>query len=61
MEEPKVEAPKAEAPKIDAPKIEAALKGISDKPVRFVLNTHWHGDHTHGNRVWGRSASIIAR
>jgi cyclase len=43
-----------------APKIEAALKGISDKPVRFVLNTHWHGDHTHGNRVWGKSASIIA-
>ncbi len=43
-----------------APKIEAALKGISDKPVRFVLNTHYHGDHTHGNRVWGKSASIIA-
>ena len=43
-----------------APKIEAALKGISDKPVRFVLNTHYHGDHTHGNRVWGKNASIIA-
>ncbi|HET9314282.1 MAG TPA: MBL fold metallo-hydrolase, partial [Vicinamibacteria bacterium] len=35
------------------PKIEAALKGISDKPVRFVINTHFHGDHTHGNKVFG--------
>src|SRR5215467_13815309 len=32
-----------------ADKIEAALKGITDKPVKFVLNTHWHGDHTGGN------------
>jgi cyclase len=29
-----------------APKIRAALAGITDKPVRFVINTHWHGDHT---------------
>src|SRR6188474_3188301 len=28
------------------PKIEAALKGISDRPVRFVLNTHFHSDHS---------------
>ena len=36
-----------------APKIEAALKSITDKPVRFVLNTHYHGDHTgaHGGRA----------
>src|SRR5262245_20286535 len=32
-----------------AEKIEAALKGITDKPVRFVINTHYHGDHTGGN------------
>src|SRR6266481_1154915 len=32
-----------------ADKIEAALKGITDKPVKFILNTHWHGDHTGGN------------
>ncbi len=42
------------------PKIEAALKGITPKPVRFVLNTHFHGDHTHGNKVFGRTATIIA-
>lgn len=42
------------------PKIEAALKGITPKPVRFVLNTHFHGDHTHGNKVFGRSAIIVA-
>lgn len=42
------------------PKIEAALKGISDKPVRFVINTHFHGDHTHGNKVFGLKSTIIA-
>jgi len=42
------------------PKIEAALKTISDKPVRFVLNTHVHGDHTHGNKVFGLKSTIIA-
>jgi cyclase len=43
-----------------APKIKAALRGITDKPVRFVLNTHYHGDHTGGNVVFGESAAIIA-
>ena len=42
------------------PKIEAALKGISDQPVRFVINTHFHGDHTHGNKVFGLKSTIIA-
>ena len=42
------------------PKIEAALKGISDQPVRFVINTHYHSDHSHGNTVFGRKATIIA-
>ena len=32
-----------------APKIQAALRQLSPKPVRFVINTHWHGDHTGGN------------
>ena len=44
-----------------APKIRAALSGITDKPVRFVLNTHWHGDHTGGNLAFGETAPIIAQ
>ncbi|MFP5247222.1 MAG: MBL fold metallo-hydrolase [Thermoanaerobaculia bacterium] len=43
-----------------APKIEAALKTITDKPVRFVINTHYHPDHTGGNEHFGRMAPIIA-
>ena len=44
-----------------ADKIEAALKGIIDKPVKFVINTHWHGDHTGGNPHFGEKAPIIAQ
>ncbi|WP_437661141.1 MBL fold metallo-hydrolase [Sorangium sp. So ce1182] len=43
-----------------APKIKAALKGITDRPVRFVLNTHWHFDHTGGNAIFGAGAPIVA-
>src|SRR5438477_10590391 len=43
-----------------APKIKEALKSISDKPIRFVLNTHYHGDHTGGNEIFGREGTIIA-
>jgi len=43
-----------------APKIEAALKSITDKPVRFIINTHYHGDHTGGNEHFGKSAPIVA-
>src|SRR4029077_5154569 len=31
------------------PKIQAAVAAVSSKPIRFVINTHWHGDHTGGN------------
>src|SRR6184192_3402658 len=44
-----------------ADKIKAALAGITNKPLRFVLNTHWHGDHTGGNAVFGRAAPIVAQ
>jgi glyoxylase-like metal-dependent hydrolase (beta-lactamase superfamily II) len=43
-----------------ADKIRAALKGIADKKLKFILNTHWHGDHTGGNIVFGPEATIIA-
>jgi glyoxylase-like metal-dependent hydrolase (beta-lactamase superfamily II) len=43
-----------------APKIKAALASISKAPVRFVLNTHYHGDHTGGNEAFGESAPIVA-
>src|SRR4051812_21613518 len=43
-----------------APKIEAALKSISDKPVRFIINTHYHADHSDGNVVWGAKTTVIS-
>lgn len=43
-----------------AEKIKAALKTLGNGKLKFVLNTHWHGDHTGGNPVFGQEASIIA-
>lgn len=43
-----------------AEKIRAAFKSVSTGPLKFILNTHWHGDHTGGNRVFGPEAPIIA-
>ena len=40
-------------------KIKAAVATITAKPVRFVLNTHWHGDHTGGNEAMAGSGSVI--
>jgi glyoxylase-like metal-dependent hydrolase (beta-lactamase superfamily II) len=44
-----------------ADKIQAALKklAITDKPVRFVINTHYHGDHTGGNGPFSNSGSTV--
>ncbi len=40
-------------------KIKKAIAGISDKPVRFILNTHWHFDHTGGNENFGKGGATI--
>jgi len=44
-----------------AEKIRAALKGINPGKLKFVLNTHFHGDHTGSNPVFGPEALIIAQ
>ena len=44
-----------------AEKITAAIEKLDQGPIRFVLNTHWHGDHTGGNAHFGKKASIIAQ
>ncbi|NQV99686.1 MAG: MBL fold metallo-hydrolase [Rhodospirillales bacterium] len=40
-------------------KINAAIAKISDQPVRFLINTHWHFDHTGGNENFGKQGAII--
>lgn len=40
-------------------KIRAAVAKINDRPIRFVLNTHWHGDHTGGNENLGEAGALI--
>ena len=42
------------------PKIKAALAKISQKPVRFLVNTHWHFDHVGGNAGMAETAAILA-
>jgi glyoxylase-like metal-dependent hydrolase (beta-lactamase superfamily II) len=40
-------------------KIQAAITKLSTKPVKFVLNTHWHFDHTGGNENLGKAGTVI--
>lgn len=40
-------------------KIMAAVRKITDKPLKFLVNTHWHGDHTGGNENFGKSGTIL--
>ncbi len=43
-----------------ADKIKSALRGLHTGPLKFVLNTHFHGDHVGGNPIFGLEATIIA-
>ncbi len=40
-------------------KIMAAVAAVTDAKVEFVLNTHWHGDHTGGNEPFGEAGALI--
>ena len=41
------------------PKIAAAVRALDDAPVRFVINTHWHPDHTGGNEPMKDAGAVI--
>ncbi|HEX9580867.1 MAG TPA: MBL fold metallo-hydrolase [Gemmatimonadales bacterium] len=41
------------------PKILAAIAAVTPQPVRFVLNTHWHFDHTGGNENMGKAGALL--
>lgn len=41
-------------------KLAAALKVLGSEKPRFILNTHWHGDHTEGNQFFGKDSIIVA-
>lgn len=43
-----------------AEKINAAIEKLDQGPIKFLLNTHHHGDHTGGNAYFGKKASIVA-
>jgi len=41
------------------PKIQEAISKISPKPIKFVLNTHWHGDHVGGNENLAAAGAVV--
>lgn len=40
-------------------RIQAALDEVTDQPVRFIINTHWHGDHVGGNENFAEAGAVI--
>src|SRR3954451_22492534 len=34
------------------------IKGLTDKPVRFAFDTHHHGDHAYGNKIWADQGAV---
>ncbi|AZQ85173.1 MBL fold metallo-hydrolase [Colwellia sp. Arc7-635] len=43
-----------------AEKIESAMKGLEDKELKYIINTHFHGDHTGSNQFFSHKAPIFA-
>jgi len=43
-----------------SPKLAEALKTLGSEKPRFIFNTHWHGDHTEGNKFFGKDSLILA-
>ena len=41
------------------PKIQEAITKLSSKPIRFVINTHWHGDHVGGNENLAAAGAVV--
>jgi len=41
------------------PKVKAAVAALSDRRLRFILNTHWHPEHTGGNKDLGEAGALI--
>jgi glyoxylase-like metal-dependent hydrolase (beta-lactamase superfamily II) len=41
------------------PKIQTAISAITPRPIKFVLNTHWHGDHVGGNENLATAGAVI--
>lgn len=42
-----------------SPKILAAIQSVTDQPVKYVINTHWHGDHAGGNENMAKAGALI--
>jgi cyclase len=40
-------------------KMESVIANITNKPIKFVINTHWHPDHVGGNERFGEAGAII--
>jgi cyclase len=47
--------------KVVSEKLRAALKDLGSEKPRFIFNTHWHGDHTEGNQIFGQDSIIVAQ
>ncbi|QTD57110.1 MBL fold metallo-hydrolase [Parasphingorhabdus cellanae] len=41
------------------PKIQTAIGALGAEPVKYLINTHWHGDHSGGNENFGKAGALI--